>query len=178
MTTAYAADMFRRIDALETGWCLRLNRGCRKDAVRQAFAVISRLGDGVFWYAQMALLPILFGQAGLNASLRMAIAGVVGVTLYKWLKQRLVRERPCVSMIGIVRGAVPLDRYSFPSGHTLHAVSFSILIIASFPQFVWLCAPFAVLVAVSRVVLGLHYPSDVAAGALIGSALAWGVLLV
>jgi undecaprenyl-diphosphatase len=170
--------MFRWIDALETAWCLRLNRGCRKDAVRQAFAVISRLGNGVFWYTQMALLPMLHGQAGLDAFLKMAIAGLAGVALYKWLKQRLVRERPCVSMIGIVRGAVPLDRYSFPSGHTLHAVSFSTLLIASFPQYAWLCAPFTVLVAISRVVLGLHYPSDVAAGALIGASLAWAMLLV
>jgi undecaprenyl-diphosphatase len=65
-----------------------------------------------------------------------------------------------------------LDLYSFPSGHTLHAVSFTILAVASFPGLAWLCVPFATLVAMSRVVLGLHYPSDVAAGALLGAALA------
>lgn len=178
MTTLRTPDVFRRIDALETGWCLRLNRGCRKDAVRQAFAVVSRLGDGVFWYALMAVLPLIYGQAGLNASLRMAVVGVAGVALYKWLKQRLVRERPCVSMIGIVRGTAPLDQYSFPSGHTLHAVSFTILIVVSFPALAWLCVPFAALVAISRVVLGLHYPSDVFAGAVIGAGLSWLVLLV
>jgi len=178
LTTQHTLAMFRRIDAIEHGWCLRLNRGCHRDAVRQVFAVISRLGNGVFWYTLMAVLPLMYGQAGLNASLRMVVVGLVGVTLYKWLKRRLVRERPCVALIGIVRGAAPLDRYSFPSGHTLHAVSFSILIIASFPQLAWLCAPFAALVAASRVVLGLHYPSDVVAGALIGAALSWSVLLV
>jgi undecaprenyl-diphosphatase len=170
--------MFRRIDALEHGWCLRLNRGCHRNAVRQVFAVISRLGNCAFWYTLAAVLPLVYGQAGLNTFLRMAVVGLVGVALYKWLKQRLVRERPCVSLIGIVRGAVPLDRYSFPSGHTLHAVSFSALVIDSFPQLAWLCAPFAVLVAASRVVLGLHYPSDVVAGALIGAALSWAVLLI
>jgi undecaprenyl-diphosphatase len=178
MTSVRAADMFRRIDALEHSLCLRLNRGCRQDAVRSGFAIVSRLGDGVFWYVIMACLPIFYGQNGLEVSVRMVAVGLVGVALYKWLKQRLVRERPCVAMIGIVRGAAPLDQYSFPSGHTLHAVSFCIVVVVSFPQLTWLCVPFALLVATSRVVLGLHYPSDVAAGALIGAVLAWAALLV
>lgn len=178
MITVRTADVFRRIDAMEYAWCLRMNRGCRRNAVRHAFAIISRLGDGAFWYALIALLPIRYGQGGLDAALRMAGAGILGVALYKWLKLRLARERPCVSLTGIVRGTAPLDRYSFPSGHTLHAVAFSTLTGASFPELLWLCAPFASLVAISRVVLGLHYPSDVAAGALIGASLAWTAMLL
>jgi undecaprenyl-diphosphatase len=102
----------------------------------------------------------------------MAFVGCIGLALYKYLKLRLVRERPYISLSGIVPGTKALDRYSFPSGHTLHAVSFTTLIVASFPELAVLCVPFAVLVAMSRVVLGLHYPSDVAAGALIGAGLA------
>ena len=173
-----SAEVFRRIDALEYAWCLRLNRGCHRDLLRKAFVVVSRLGDGAFWYAFAALLPVLYGEAGWRASLRMTAVGVSGVLLYKWLKERLMRERPCVSLIGIVRGTPPLDRYSFPSGHTLHAVSFTTVIVASFPALAWLCVPFAALVAMSRVVLGLHYPSDVAAGALIGFALAGSAMIL
>ena len=178
MNTVPATHLFRRIDALEYAWCLRLNRVCRRNVIRRLFAIISRLGDGVFWYTLMALLPILYGVEGLYTSLRMAIVGIAGFVLYKYLKARLIRERPCVSVIGIVRGALPLDRYSFPSGHTLHAVSFSIVLIASFPNLAWLCAPFAMLVAMSRVILGLHYPTDVLAGAILGVTLAGGALLI
>lgn len=168
----HAADLFRRIDAAEHVWCLRLNRGCRRKAVREVFAAVSRLGDGVFWYTLILTLPLIYGEPALYPAVRMAIVGFVGVALYKYLKARLVRERPYISLAGIVPGTRALDRYSFPSGHTLHAVSFTVLAVWSFPELAWLCIPFAVLVAMSRVVLGLHYPSDVAAGALIGAALA------
>lgn len=170
--SARTAELFRRVDAIEHGWCLRLNRSCHWPVVRDVFATVSRLGDGVFWYALVLMLPLVYGEVALLPALRMAITGFTGVALYKYLKSRLVRERPYISLAGIVPGTKALDRYSFPSGHTLHAVNFTVLITANFPELGLLCIPFAVLVAMSRVVLGLHYPSDVAAGAIIGAGLA------
>jgi undecaprenyl-diphosphatase len=167
-----AAELFRRADAFEYAWCLRLNRSCRQTSVRTFFAVISRLGNGAFWYALMVVLPILYGSQGVVPAIRMAVVGVVGVAIYKALKSRLVRERPYISLAGIEAGTRPLDRYSFPSGHTLHAVSFSVVIVDSCPELAVLVVPFACLVAASRVVLGLHYPSDVLAGAGLGIVLA------
>ena len=66
----------------------------------------------------------------------------------------------------------PLDEFSFPSGHTLHAVAFGLVAMAHYPALALLLVPFTASVAVSRVVLGLHYPSDVLAATGIGSALA------
>jgi undecaprenyl-diphosphatase len=60
----------------------------------------------------------------------------------------------------------------------LHASSFTLLIVDSFPELAWLVVPFAALVAASRVVLGLHYPSGVAAGALIGGGLAGSAMML
>jgi undecaprenyl-diphosphatase len=167
-----AAGIFSRIDAYEHTLCVRLNRGCQLRAIRAFFAFVSRLGDGVFWYALALLLPLIYGAAGLFLTVRMAAVGFTGVALYKYLKTRLVRERPYVSRLGIVAGTPALDRYSFPSGHTLHAASFTILIVDAFPVFAIVLVPFACLVAASRVVLGLHYPTDVVAGGLIGAVLA------
>ena len=172
MNGVRTAELFRRVDAIEHAWCLRLNRGCSRPAVRDIFAAISKLGDGAFWYGLIFLLPAVYGEAAYYPAVRMAIVGVVGVALYKYLKSRLVRERPYISLAGITPGTRALDRYSFPSGHTLHAVSFTTLAVTSFPELAWLLVPFAALIAASRVVLGLHYPSDVAAGAIIGAALA------
>lgn len=172
MANAHAADLFRHIDQAEYAWCLRLNRSCQRRSLRQLLAAVSRLGDGVFWYVLVLSLPLIYGQAAVLPALRMTLVGCAGVALYKYLKSRLVRERPYISLIGIVPGTRVLDRYSFPSGHTLHAVSFTTLIVAGFPELAWLCVPFTMLVAMSRVVLGLHYPTDVAAGALMGAGLA------
>ena len=172
MATVRSTDLFRRFDAAEQRLCISFNRWSHRNSIRQFFAVVSRLGNGVFWYVLILALPLARGANGGVRALQFTLTGIVGVLLYKWLKQRFVRERPYISHLSIRMGTAPLDRYSFPSGHTLHAVSFAILFVAYFPMLAWLVVPFASLVAISRVVLGLHYPTDVAVGALIGTALA------
>ena len=56
----------------------------------------------------------------------MALTGALGVVVYKVLKKTFVRERPFITHTTIDLAMAPLDRYSFPSGHTLHAVSFAL----------------------------------------------------
>ena len=119
-----------------------------------------------------AIVLVLHGGQAVPFVLRAAVIAAIGVTLYKLLKRRLVRERPYIANDGILCGTPPLDRYSFPSGHTLHAVCFTTLFGEFEPLLLIVAAPFAALVAISRVVLGLHYPSDVLVGAAIGAALA------
>lgn len=168
----HASPPRNRIVAHDAGWCLRANRIGSRNGVRRIFATISRLGDGVFWYVLMASLVVFDGMAGLFASLHLAATGVIALTLYRLLKRWTRRPRPFASDMRIHAWVAPLDEFSFPSGHTLHAVAFSVVAVAHYPLLAWLLVPFASSVAVSRVVLGLHYPSDVLAATGIGCTLA------
>jgi undecaprenyl-diphosphatase len=176
MVASRSARLFQRVDAYEQRLCRSLNRGLERPVMRDLFVVVSRLGDGPAWYALVLLIPVRYGEAGLKPALVMAATGIVGVALYKILKHQLVRERPYITFAAIHAGTAPLDRYSFPSGHTLHAVSLTVLATVYFPALGWALVPFASLIAASRVVLGLHYPTDVLAGAMLGTALAGAAL--
>ncbi|HEV2230270.1 MAG TPA: phosphatase PAP2 family protein [Steroidobacteraceae bacterium] len=161
-----------RVDAAEYGLTRTLNRGAAFAAPRLVFRIASRLGDGIIWYLLIVTLPVLYGAAALRPAIVMALTGVVGLVFYTLLKRAFVRERPFITHAAIDLKGAPLDRYSFPSGHTLHAVSFAWQATAHFPELGWVLLPLAASIAGSRVVLGLHYPSDVLAGAAIGAALA------
>lgn len=173
MAATWSEAVFRQLDAYELELCLRANRACRIHPIERFFGLVSRLGDGAFWYALMLSLPWWHGPEAITVAVRMAAVGAVGVAVYQLLKTRLARQRPFVLHAGIRSATAPLDRYSFPSGHTLHAVSFTTIATTFYPGLAWLLVPFAALVALSRVVLGLHYPSDVLIGAALGGALAW-----
>jgi undecaprenyl-diphosphatase len=161
-----------RFDAAEYGLCRRLNRGASFALPRRIFQIASWLGNGPVWYALILTLPLLFGRTAVKPAIVMALTAALGVLIYALLKRVFVRERPFITHAAIDLGAAPLDRYSFPSGHTLHAVSLTWQACAHFPELAWILVPLAALIAGSRVVLGLHYPSDVLAGAAIGAALA------
>lgn len=161
---------FADLARYESNLCLRCNRINGGRIIGPFFALISRLGDGAFWYALMLLMPVVYGDWKL--ALIMCITGAASTALYRWIKGRTERPRPCESYTMPHLTVAPLDRFSFPSGHTLHAVGFTLLATYAHPELGWFLIPFAGLVACSRLVLGLHYPSDVLTGAAIGSCMA------
>ncbi|MDA0225598.1 MAG: phosphatase PAP2 family protein [Proteobacteria bacterium] len=165
------AQAFERLLGYDLQLCLRMNRAAGKRWVLAPLRAVSRVGDGVFWYVLM--LTLLFADRTTHwPVVHMAVAGLACTLLYRVLKRCTLRPRPYQVHPRVVARAAPLDHFSFPSGHTMHAVAFTLVCLAYYPALAWLLVPFTLLVAVSRVVLGLHYPSDVLAGALLGAIIA------
>ncbi len=146
---------------------LRLTRRVRRLSDQRLtlafFAAVSRLGDGIVWYALMLALLLFGGESGSRATLQMALLGITSLLVYKGLKRLSRRPRPLAVEHALGTRVAPLDEFSFPSGHTLHAVGFTLVLTAHYPESGLLLWPFCACVAMSRVVLGLHYPSDVLA---------------
>ncbi len=163
---------------LDLKGCVYLNHLSQSQRIALFFKTISRLGDGPFWYVMLLSVCTMRGLAyGLNI-LYLVVMGSIGTLIYKFLKNKTTRPRPYQVHQVIVLGERPLDHFSFPSGHTLHAVMVTITLGYIQPLLLILMLPFTILVALSRMVLGLHYPSDVIVGAIIGASVASTIILL
>lgn len=159
---------FSRMLALDSALCVTFSHTNQNRIIRDWFRMISRLGDGMFWYMLMLVILMTQQMDGVKPFLHMAIVGLTGALIYKWLKTKTQRPRPYQVRQDVWVVGRPLDHFSFPSGHTLHAVAFGLVAMFYYPILAIILMPFIVMVAMSRVILGLHYPSDVMAGAALG----------
>jgi undecaprenyl-diphosphatase len=152
--------------------------GRRTDGWSAVMRTASRLGNGQLW-AVLGIAVAALASDGLMLLARLAIAFSLELSGYVLLKKSTSRPRPFVTLPEVVRLVVPPDEFSFPSGHTAAAFLMLTALAGVSALFIVPLGLLAVLIGMSRVYLGVHYPSDVAAGALLGtmSALgAWAIL--
>lgn len=163
-----------RTRSIEWDWrCARaLHRGADRPRLHRVLKVCSLLGEAPLWVALTIVLLLAGGLIGWRTGLAALAVGTVNLAIYYALKQATRRERPFRQCTDIRECVPATDPFSFPSGHTMHAVAFAVLLAWPYPSLAPLLGGFALLVALSRVVLGVHFPSDVLAGAAIGAATA------
>ena len=130
----------------------------------------TRGGDGWLWYALGAMLLLFGGEHRFMAVGSAGLAAGIGIALFLKLKKTAHRKRP--SEPHCWADLLPPDQFSFPSGHTITAFAVSISLAAFYPDLGVGLLFCAVSVAASRILLGMHFLSDVLAGAAIGSGLA------
>ncbi|WP_075880617.1 phosphatase PAP2 family protein [Vreelandella massiliensis] len=160
--------VFDRLDLLEWQFCQRVTRYSLYRPWRLTLQIASRLGDWPAWVALMAALPLMLPDGGMRL-VQYTLTALIAIGVYRFVKTRLCRERPFITYRNGIQCSEPArDRYSFPSGHTLHAVMFCVLVAAHMPWLLPIVMPLALLIAISRVGLGLHYVSDVVAGGAMG----------
>jgi undecaprenyl-diphosphatase len=144
----------------------------------------TRAGDGWLWLA-VALALATRADHGLPVLAAGALAAALSSLVLVTLKRRFRRPRPCEALQGLLAACAveaprwgAFDRWSFPSGHSMNAFAVGSVLALAFP---WLLAPIllvAASIAASRVVLGLHFLSDVVVGSLLGALLGLGTFLV
>lgn len=141
----------------------------KKCPYRKSVRWLSHTGDGHLYVLAGLLLWWFEPQQGsffLGAGL---LAYVCEVSLYLVLKNLIKRDRPAIKITTYKPSITPSDKFSFPSGHTAAAFLFACLIALFYPDFSVLCYVWASAIGISRVLLGVHYPSDIAAGAVLGT---------
>lgn len=136
---------------------------------------LSASGDGYAYLALALLFSITNVLSGAELSM-LAGAFLLELPLYWLLKNSLKRRRPYHILIQFNALHVASDKFSFPSGHTTAAFLFATLIMHWLPMLAPLWLLWAIGVGTSRVALGVHFPSDILAGAVLGTSLALGVL--
>jgi len=150
----------------------RVNRWPAPRWIRVWMLCATRGGDGWLWYA-LGLVLLLFGdQDRFRAVGAAALAAGLGITIFLQLKKGIGRKRPCAIEPHCWATLLPPDQFSFPSGHTITAFAVAISLSRFYPDLAIGLLFCAVSVAASRILLGMHFLSDVLAGAAIGSLLA------
>ncbi len=156
-----------------------LNQWLAPRWIRKWMILATRAGDGWLWLV-IGLVVLLFGGEHRFDALRASFAALVaGQMVFLILKRLIGRERPCATEQHCWAKLLPPDRFSFPSGHTITAFCLAVPIGLYYPRLLLGGLVFCALsIAASRILLGLHYLSDVLAGILIGVAIGYAAFIL
>jgi undecaprenyl-diphosphatase len=133
----------------------------------KASRYLSKTGDG---YLYLVIMGLLYWRDGFDSALLQTIllAFLIERPIYFVLKNGLRRNRPQAALQGFRSIITPSDKFSFPSGHTSAAFMMATLLGYYLPTLIPVLYGWAALVGFSRVVLGVHFPTDTLVGAVLG----------
>jgi undecaprenyl-diphosphatase len=138
----------------------------------------TRGGDGWLWYTMGLCLLLFGGAAGIRAAMTAGGAAAAGIVCFLLLKRTFRRKRPCDVSVHCWADLLPPDQFSFPSGHSITAFSVAVPLGLFFPGLMPGLLFCAISIAISRVMLGMHFLSDVVAGSAIGVLLGFAAFLI
>jgi undecaprenyl-diphosphatase len=167
-----AKTMLSFIAARDYRLMRRVNRWPAPRWIRLWMICATRGGDGWLWYAMLIAILLFGGPERLRAVASAGIAAGLGIVLFLTLKRLAGRRRPCHLEPHCWATLLPPDQFSFPSGHTITAFTMATSLICFYPTLAVGLLFCAISIGASRILLGMHFLSDVLAGAVLGYALA------
>jgi undecaprenyl-diphosphatase len=167
------AATIQRIAASDHRLMRKANRWNAPRWVRLWMICATRGGDGWLWYAMGLVILAFGGPQGRTATEAACAAGAAGLVLFLILKRLAHRRRPSAYEPHCWATLLPPDQFSFPSGHTITAFAVAVPLGLFYPALLVGLLFCALSVAVSRILLGLHFLSDVVAGASLGASLGY-----
>jgi undecaprenyl-diphosphatase len=135
---------------------------------RILMVLATRGGDGWLWYVLGIILYFYGGPHRFAAMGASGSAAVAGIFIFHALKNTSRRQRPCEIEPHCWSSILPPDKYSFPSGHSITAFAVAISVGLFYPFLMGYLLTVAFLIASSRIILGMHFLSDVVVGSAIG----------
>lgn len=130
--------------------------------------MVSQTGDGYLYLAIGIVCWAFDPQHGTLFLYSALLAYALELPIYVVLKKAFKRQRPCDLFSNFRSHITPSDKFSLPSGHTAAAFLMASLIAYFYPTLAILAYTWAATIGLSRVLLGVHYPSDIVAGATLG----------
>lgn len=157
-------NLFARTDTKLFYWLFSFtaNRDCR------LIKLVSKSGDGYLYLIVGMLLWAFEPKDGAIFLYTALLAYALELPVYVILKKLFKRQRPCDLLTNFSAHVTPSDKFSLPSGHTAAAFLMASLIAFFYPSVTVLVYTWAATIGLSRVMLGVHYPSDIFAGAALG----------
>ncbi len=150
----------------------RVNKWPAPRWIRLWAIAATRAGDGWLWYLIGLSILLLGGEGRFTAVASAGSAALVGIGIFVVLKKISGRKRPCEIEPHCWAHLLPPDRFSFPSGHTITAFAMAIALGEFYPALIPGLLFCAISIAASRILLGMHFLSDVVVAALLGTGLA------
>src|SRR5262245_36767818 len=167
--------MFRYISVRDHNLMRRLSGWRPPRWVRLWMLLASRLGDGWLWWSIGGLLLLFGGPSRFVALAAATVSAALSVGLFLRLKKIINRRRPCAIEPCSWAELLPPDQFSFPSGHSMTAFAVAVPLSLFYPSLEAGLLFCAVSIAGSRILLGMHFLSDVLVGSALGAVIGYTV---
>ena len=141
---------------------------CRSPVMPIVSRLISKLGNGGLYLAIGLLVALFELENGADFLITGLLLFAIELPVYIFLKKTIKRDRPCDHFEDVTPQITPSDKFSLPSGHAAAAFVFATALTYYYPSLMLPAYGVASLIALSRVFLGVHYPTDILAGAALG----------